>query len=531
MSNTEELKNKIIKQIEEQVNELTFSSEDEKELKELIIAGIKGNYLTDDNSKQTAVEEFFKDNKIELSDLVFDSKENIHLLKKLFIIIFKNCTFNVNEVYLDTKTITFKDSTFNQQLYVPNSKSYLQTSIFQKCIFNEGVYFYEKIYESNIFDNCNIKKRIVGYGCIFKGKIFRNDIDNIYKTIDALRMVNCIFEDDFIINYIEKGKEKEFIIKKLYLKDCTFKRKVKLFKCKFIESSFYNTKFLDLADFYKSEFHKLYVDKTLDIGNEFTEIFEKTDFEGITVFSSVTFNEVIDFKYTKFLDNTMFKDTIFLKKINLENSILKGNINFFRINENTPLKVANRETARIIKDSFEQQNNIIEANKFYALEMKEREKELEIDIKNGKNFFEWLVFCLHGLSSNHSQDWLLALFWIINITFVSNLFSYELICMQNIGIVKPILSFLSLLGMVYIVQKFEYFYRNIFLIFISIYIYVHYKESYIDNNLQEFSNMINPFSIMTGNDELTFGTLIYKIIIGYLIYQLIISIRQNTRRK
>ncbi|PUE66066.1 hypothetical protein [Arcobacter caeni] len=31
--------------------------------------------------------------------------------------------------------------------------------------------------------------------------------------------------------------------------------------------------------------------------------------------------------------------------------------------------------------------------------------------------------------------------------------------------------------------------------------------------------------------ELTFGILIYKITIAYLIYQLIISIRQNTRRK
>ena len=33
--------------------------------------------------------------------------------------------------------------------------------------------------------------------------------------------------------------------------------------------------------------------------------------------------------------------------------------------------------------------------------MKEREKELD----SKKDFFEWLVFKFHGLSSNHSQDW------------------------------------------------------------------------------------------------------------------------------
>lgn len=43
---------------------------------------------------------------------------------------------------------------------------------------------------------------------------------------------------------------------------------------------------------------------------------------------------------------------------------------------------------------------------FYALEMKEREKELNPK----KDFFEWLVFKFHGLSSNHSQDWTLVLF-------------------------------------------------------------------------------------------------------------------------
>lgn len=52
-----------------------------------------------------------------------------------------------------------------------------------------------------------------------------------------------------------------------------------------------------------------------------------------------------------------------------------------------------------------------------------------------------------------------------------------------------------------------------------------------DSYLKYFSNSLNPFSIMTGYQELTSLGLVYKTAIAYLIYQLIVSIRQNTRRK
>ena len=192
--------------------------------------------------------------------------------------------------------------------------------------------------------------------------------------------------------------------------------------------------------------------------------------------------------------------------------------------------VSNRETARKIKNSFEQQNNIIEANKFYAFEMKKREEELEEDIKKGKNFFEWLVFKIHGLSSNHSQDWLLALFWILNITF--SLFitekSIELFGFNLIAFIPCV--FIITFGI--IISEFDNNeFRAIFLFIICFVNFGIFKIISEKHTLDCISNKINPFSIMTGNEELTFSGLIYKIVIAYLIYQLIISIRQNTRRK
>ena len=66
--------------------------------------------------------------------------------------------------------------------------------------------------------------------------------------------------------------------------------------------------------------------------------------------------------------------------------------------------------------------------------------------------------------------------------------------------------------------------------FSSIY-YLLYGFTSKDFYLKTFSNNLNPFSIMTELSKLDFSTMIYKITIAYLIYQLIVSIRQNTRRK
>jgi len=488
---SEELKKEIISQIKNQVEKILTNSDADKTLKSLIYSGIENKYLSDINSKQTAVEDFFKKNKIELCALSIISEDDKKLFDRLYIIFFKDCKFYVRNLPLENKEIWFTECHF-YELFIPsNCKQYgLIGTIFNKCHFYKGIYFgYEKIYDSNIFSDCEIDNKIIASKCTFNGKLFWNSVDNPYKNINELNMVNCIFKDNFIINEINREKNKEFIIKKLNLRDSIFFSKVKLFKCKINETSFYNTKFKDLADFSKS-----------------------------------VFNCDINFKYTKFLDQTIFRETIVNKKFDLKDAIIKGSINFLDINNELKINISNRETARIIKNSFEQQNNIIEANKFYALEMKEREKE----ISPFKNLLEWLTFKIHGLASNHSQNWFLALFWIINITFLTNFLSYEFSCENStLHILDRSLFFIGgLFVFACGISKLKEKFTNISLFIFSIFTYLIYINSYInDTNLNEFSNMINPFSIMTKGAELTFEILVYKIIIAYLIYQLIISIR------
>ncbi|MDN5088233.1 hypothetical protein [Aliarcobacter butzleri] len=260
---------------------------------------------------------------------------------------------------------------------------------------------------------------------------------------------------------------------------------------------------------------------------------------------NTNFQKFVDLRESKFhinvnLDDSSFEDNVFFNQckfsyeLNLEDTIFYEKADFFKIN--LEKGVSNRETARIIKDSFEQQNNIIEANKFYALEMKEREKELERDIKEGKNFFEWLVFKIHGLSSNHSQDWLLALFWIFIVGFIASYYDFNLI--QNSEdkyIHYNLSSIFKTIGLIFIILfidrlcKIKDKFINISYFIISSYlIYIYATEDYL---LSLFSQTINPFSVMKTNDPINGIQLFFKIIIAYLIYQLIISIRQNTRRK
>jgi hypothetical protein len=328
----------------------------------------------------------------------------------------------------------------------------------------------------------------MGYGEYPKVAIFK---------LKLLSLKNCIFLDCIDLNFFLGANSLE-------INNCTFNEDVKakevIFKGQFL---FQNNTVLKNIEFVNIEFKG-------------SCTFMKSKFKNKLIFENIRFNDYALFNSDKTeIMYLLFINTFFRKESNFLNMKLS--------------KVGDRETARIIKDSFEKQNNIIEANKFYALEMKEREKELERDSKEGKNFFEWLVFKIHGLSSNHSQDWVLSLFWILSFSFgysfmscVNKLLDTKLEYILTDTFIYLFVIYTSILIINYKKMN-KFFLTGLFYIF-----YVYLSK---DFTLQTFSNNLNPFSIMTEFSELNFSTMIYKITIAYLIYQLIISIRQNTRRK
>jgi len=229
----------------------------------------------------------------------------------------------------------------------------------------------------------------------------------------------------------------------------------------------------------------------------------------------------VKFKYSQFRSIAFFRDAKIKGKLDLRDAIFKDEVNFLDIKTN----VSNRETARIIKHSFEQQDNIIEANKFYALEMQKQEESL----KWRKSFLDKLIFTFHQLSSNHSQDWMLVLLWILNITVLYKI-SPNITSTASNDIVIFLMTSIITIGifLINVNKLFCYHILHNYKVILSIIFLYLFNNSNI--NFDTISNNINPFSIMT-TQTITFSELIYKIIIAYLLYQFIISIRQNTRRK
>jgi hypothetical protein len=348
-----------------------------------------------------------------------------------------------------------------------------------------------------------------------------------YDFEHELLFNECTFQNEMQLNKIYKNRI-SFLgckINNLNCKDIVFEQKVKIQNCTINgEANFYNTKFKELADFYQTKFNKV--------------VFERTDFEQIAVFSEAEFNNDVNFKYAKFLAKSIFRDTVIKGELDLRNTIFDDDANFLDITaekrkksykdeyigDAKEIKVSNRETARIIKNFYDTSNNIIEANKFYALEMEKREYELNEAVKEGRFRFilEHLIFKIHGITSNHSQDWFLSLLWIFNITFAYAINSSTNNYHNNMLVT---IFFYSIVLSLFIYQNPHRVLKIILILSTLIFLFL----SYID--LDTVADKINPFSIMATKDPITFGLLIFKITIAYLIYQFIVSVRQNTRRK
>lgn len=253
--------------------------------------------------------------------------------------------------------------------------------------------------------------------------------------------------------------------------------------------SFVDTHFHEDVIFLNQNYENIFLFEGCTVHKKIT--FKNINFSKLTSFIGTIFKGKVDFIHTKFYELALFNNCK-LEKLGFENTFFSGEANFLNLQNKKGKKlestnITNRETARIIKNSFEKQNNIIEANKYYAFEMKKRQKE----IKFSKERSDWLVFLFHRWSSNHSQNWIFPFGWIFAISFL------------------------------YVSVPSDHSFCE------GIYHRINLGSDLFD----KMAKIINPFSIMLKGDPLNLGMLIFKVIIAYLMYQFVVSIRQNTRRK
>lgn len=299
-----------------------------------------------------------------------------------------------------------------------------------------------------------------------------------YRFQESIIFNQCTFEKEVllcdILNAYIEFRSCDFNNNKLNLSDKTFYKIFNFIDCKNIDLlNMENINFIDSASFSESNLNKV----------EFNE----ARFGGMAIFVKTHFYEDTKIDFCVFEENVFFNEAIVHKTINLKNAIFKKEVNFLDMKDKNEkvlkaLNIANRETARIIKHSFEKLNNILEANKYYAIEMKKREKELSFCT----NPFELLIFCLHKITSNNSQSWQLAFIWIIVLSILG---------IQN-NLIDSVCAF-------------------------------YYSNAHLDEIAKSFYRFFASFDIQ----KITFYSLSLKLFMGYLVYQFIVSIRQNTRRK
>lgn len=269
---------------------------------------------------------------------------------------------NINTIINQLK-VSFIECTF---LETGNFKKYhfKEPILFQKCIFLKEILLSKKFENTVEFDGCNFSQNNVN-------------------------VKNLIFENKFSMKYC-------FNINKIDFFNSIFKDSFRFQNCYLIEKSIFdNTKFNKLADFYNTTFN--YVN------------FNKTTFEDIVVFSHTTFRQNTNFQYTTFEKLAIFRDSNFEETLNLRDSIFKSDVNFLDIKAN----MANRETARIIKYQLQKIGNIIDSNKFHSLELSQQRKDIwDTNEFSLKLLRDGIVSFLHFISSNHSTNWVLTLFWI-----------------------------------------------------------------------------------------------------------------------
>ncbi len=420
--------------------------------------------------------------------------------------------------------------------------------------------------------------------------------ETINKLLDDGKITEYEYEILFVGNIDNyKMTSIDFVGKDKSIKEKDFNKTFSILLKKIIRLQ-KQEKTLDLSyiKFHKINFSKLLRETKVDKSIDFTsaQFKEKTSFEDIkflhnAIFTNVVFEKDVNFNYTSFkkeadFSNILFKGNSYFKHSNFQNTITFENsecrelfdlsdTSFFHLNLDNFISakanylridgwnnksyveleviaskhIATKETARIIKAHFEKNNNIIESNKFFAIEMdKYRDKLKDYAYNPIMTFFtnqDYFVLTLNKYISNFGTDWIRPLLIIFIFGFFSA-FIYALIpipndmdssniLLQSEDVLILTLSgfFFSFLLYLLHIYKEKFFLELIIFIFIMLFLSPELRS--VNNDI---AKLVNPLNIFKGKDYFEhiapFGMFV-KLIMSVLIYQFIMAFRQNTRRK
>jgi hypothetical protein len=327
------------------------------------------------NKNSNVFDDFFIEQSVAFDKISFPERKDRDYFDyfKLFVkfksIHFDYCNIHFTSLDINELELFFQDCEFKNHWSI-NSYAMLDNSdnvIFGNCKFLSTIDGYvskspikELKIKCQLFRDCEFSKDINFHGVTFEKTIFNNS-EQFIQNLNRLSINKCTFNDRFLLN---NGVYNEFKIK-----NSAFKGKFEIKNNSITSADIDNVNFLALFDAYNTKFAALNVKKS--IFEDFTG-FERCEF-GI---ENDETRSKVEFEYVTFLNFTNFRKAKFFNGLDFEHTNLKEPPNFLNAEINE--RLTNRETFRIIKDSFDKIGNKIEANRYHSYEMRKYKDELKL---------------------------------------------------------------------------------------------------------------------------------------------------------
>lgn len=450
------------------------------------------------------------------TDMKYLDSEYHQILTYIGRVGFQRCHFDSSSLNLNSNTY-YKSCKFrNDFIITPFPKFGIDEDYrYLSCIFKGNIHVSSlnniKEISCNLFKECdfrgsitisnlNIKKSLFDLPKLldnFEDKNFIENFNRFKKSykIKNLTIMECSFDSSFKLNgfeddYINKlklnnidFKVDDLVISSIRIINSKFDSKFEIKNRVIKDFKFENSNIEKVFDAFESKFEKSY--------------FYKSIFSDFSGFERVVFGAEgkdteeyqAKFVYTTFMSFSNFRSTIFLSGLDIESANLKERPNFLKTKISP--KNTKRETFRIIKKSFDDVGNQMEANRFFVEEMKAYNKELD-----DGNKWDRLVYLANEEISDFGGSYTkpIKLLLLSIVIYTSWLSIHQSYFEEHIYFIHPWFDCLSKLA---------------------------------NNSAKNFL----PFSrFLVGKNGMEFISLVFYIWFGILIWQIIVAVKRHTQR-
>ena len=368
---------------------------------------------------------------------------------------------------------------------------------------------------------------------------FESEEKQCFTTNIAFHKAHFIGQTNF--NSVQFNQESDF-------SNATFHQDTNFNHANFAQkSNFKRAKFVDEALFYNVEFQK-------------RVCFDELGFHGRTVFHECKFHAEVSFS----LVTSKYRITFFscyAKRISFKYSrinyayFVKNNFEYLNLHgiaiqnpffSDNRIKDAERETFAYIKHFFDDKNDYISANYYYAQEMRAYQKELfpKSNASFFKKLYHWfnkpnlsdkLVFGFSKIASNFGQNIFLPLYWILfaGMLFVGLKGEHNLLFIgYSLAILSLLIISTTLFRKLLKMKKREDLVWLLSQTVVSFFIvgYGLYGGEFIGN----FAKVINPIKMIRSDSSYCHGIelscLLLRIFIATMVYHFVIASKRGVRR-